>query len=134
MLILTPPSPTRLVALALSLRRVSCLRLLETVSCPCRIGSVTSTRINNLAMPSNSFPGLLLSCYVSFSPAKWPSCPSFSAGTIPIIASYGTISLLRLLMTSNDFKSTSVKLGRFRKPIYVVTALFNGFLLAVSCR
>jgi translation initiation factor 5B len=55
-----------------------------------------------------------------------------SAGAVPTIAAYGLIALLRLTMTPNSFKSSSFKLGKFRKPFYLAAALFNGLVLVVS--
>ena len=55
-----------------------------------------------------------------------------SASGAPTIAAYALIALLRLVMTPNSFKSTSFKLGKFRKPFYLAAALFNGLVLTVS--
>ncbi|EJD00811.1 amino acid transporter [Fomitiporia mediterranea MF3/22] len=54
-----------------------------------------------------------------------------SAGGIPTIAAYGLIGLLRLTMTSNHFKASYYYLGRFRKPFYLATALFNALVFSV---
>jgi translation initiation factor 5B len=55
-----------------------------------------------------------------------------SASTVLLIASYGLISLLRLTMTPNNFKSSYFYLGRFRKLLYSSSVLWNAFLVAVS--
>ena len=54
-----------------------------------------------------------------------------SAGSVPTIAAYGLIALLRFTMTPNSFQSSHFFLGRFRKMYYLVTVLFNGFVVAV---
>ncbi|TFK22197.1 hypothetical protein FA15DRAFT_596525 [Coprinopsis marcescibilis] len=54
-----------------------------------------------------------------------------SAGGVPTIAAYGLIALLRLTRTPNDFKSSYFFLGRFRKPMYAVTVLWCGLIVAV---
>jgi len=91
------------------------------------------SQVNENKQPRNAvkfisgFAAFLL-CFILPSEVAFTSL--LSAGGIPIMAAYGSIPLLRLLVTPNDFKSTSIKLGRLRKPMYVVTALFNGLLLA----
>ena len=55
-----------------------------------------------------------------------------SACTLLLIVSYGLISLLRLTMTPNNFKSSYFYIGRFRKLFYFSSVLWNGFLVAVS--
>ena len=55
-----------------------------------------------------------------------------SASTLLLIVSYGLISLLRLTMTPNNFKSSYFYIGRFRKLFYLSSVLWNGFLVAVS--
>ncbi|KAF8496642.1 gamma-aminobutyric acid transporter [Hysterangium stoloniferum] len=54
-----------------------------------------------------------------------------SAGGVLNIAAYALIASLRLIFTPNSFLSTRFKLGIFRKPFYVATAIFNTFVLAV---
>jgi amino acid transporter len=56
-----------------------------------------------------------------------------SAGGVPTIAAYGLIALLRLTMTPNGFKSSHFRLGKFAKPFYLSSVLFNGLIFAVSC-
>ena len=55
-----------------------------------------------------------------------------SAGGIPTIAAYGLIAILRLIMTPDDFQSSYFRLGKFAKPFYICTFLFNGLVFAVS--
>jgi len=54
-----------------------------------------------------------------------------SAGGVPTIAAYGLIGLLRFTMTPNSFRNTKFRLGPFRRPFYLVTALFNALMFAV---
>lgn len=57
-----------------------------------------------------------------------------SAGGIPTTAAYGLIALLRLTMTPNDFKGSHFYLGRWRKPFYISTVIFNAIVFAVCLR
>jgi len=54
-----------------------------------------------------------------------------SAGGIPTIAAYGLISLLRLTMTRNRFKSSYFYLGKLGVPFYACAAVFNAIVFAV---
>ncbi|KAG8776951.1 hypothetical protein FRC12_000613 [Ceratobasidium sp. 428] len=54
-----------------------------------------------------------------------------SGGYLPLLASYGTIALLRLTRTPHEFKSSRYSLGVFSKPLYIVTILGNGIMFAV---
>jgi len=54
-----------------------------------------------------------------------------SASTVPCIASYGLIALLRLTQTPQAFKSSHFYLGRWARPMYLSTVLFNGLVCAV---
>ena len=54
-----------------------------------------------------------------------------SAGGIPTTAAYGLIALLRLTMTPDEFKGSHFYLGRWRKPFYIATVLFNGLVFSV---
>ncbi|KAG8722957.1 hypothetical protein FRC09_005393 [Ceratobasidium sp. 395] len=53
-----------------------------------------------------------------------------SGGYLPLLASYGTIALLRLTRTPHEFKSSRYSLGVFSKPLYIVTILGNGIMFA----
>lgn len=55
-----------------------------------------------------------------------------SAGGVPTIAAYGLISLLRLTMTPNNFKSSFFFLGRFRRLFYLSGVIWNALIVAVS--
>ncbi|KAI0302969.1 gamma-aminobutyric acid transporter [Russula brevipes] len=54
-----------------------------------------------------------------------------SAGGVPTIAAYGLIALLRLTLTPHAFKSSHYYLGRWARPMYLCTVLFNGLVFAV---
>ena len=54
-----------------------------------------------------------------------------SAGGVPTIAAYGLIALLRLTQTPHAFKSSHFHLGRWARPMYLSTVLFNGLVFAV---
>lgn len=56
-----------------------------------------------------------------------------SAGGVPTIAAYGLIALLRLTLTPHAFKSSYYYLGRWARPMYLSTVLFNGLVFAVCC-
>lgn len=55
-----------------------------------------------------------------------------SAGGVPTIAAYGLISLLRLTMTRDRFKSSYFYLGKFAVPFYICAAFFNAIVFSVS--
>jgi translation initiation factor 5B len=54
-----------------------------------------------------------------------------SAGAVPTIAAYGLIALLRLTLTPHSFKTSHFYLGRWARPMYLSTVLFNGLIFAV---
>ncbi|KAK7031520.1 gamma-aminobutyric acid transporter [Favolaschia claudopus] len=54
-----------------------------------------------------------------------------SAGGVPTIAAYGLIALLRLTQTPGEFQSSYFRLGRWARPFYLCTVLFNGLVVAV---
>ncbi|KAG9027921.1 hypothetical protein FRB95_007050, partial [Tulasnella sp. JGI-2019a] len=59
-----------------------------------------------------------------------PSAAAFtslvSGATVPFIASYGLVALLRLFVTPNEFRNSKFPLGKARKPLYAISVLFNG--------
>ncbi|KAG6896856.1 hypothetical protein C0992_005603 [Termitomyces sp. T32_za158] len=55
-----------------------------------------------------------------------------SAGAVPTIAAYGLISLLRLTMTPDRFKSSYFYLGKFATPFYICAAIFNAIVFSVD--
>jgi translation initiation factor 5B len=54
-----------------------------------------------------------------------------SAGGVPTIAAYGLIAALRFTCTPHAFKTSHFYLGRWAKPMYLATVLFNGLVFAV---
>ena len=56
-----------------------------------------------------------------------------SAGGVPSIAAYGLIALLQFTFTPHSFKSSHFYLGRWARPMYVSTVLFNGLVFVVRC-
>ena len=54
-----------------------------------------------------------------------------SAGGVPTIAAYGLIALLRLAFTPHAFKTSHFYLGRWARPMYLSTVLFNGLVFSV---
>jgi translation initiation factor 5B len=54
-----------------------------------------------------------------------------SAGGVPTIAAYGLIALLRLTFTPHAFKTSHFYLGRWARPMYLSTVLFNGLVFSV---
>jgi translation initiation factor 5B len=71
----------------------------------------------------------MLLCTILLSQVAFTSL--VSAGAVPTIAAYGLIPLLRLTMTPNHFQSSHFRLGRFAKPFYACSVLFNGLIFAV---
>jgi hypothetical protein len=55
-----------------------------------------------------------------------------SAGGVPTIAAYGLIALLRLTMTPKAFRSSRYYLGKLGPPFYLIAAIFQALIFAVS--
>lgn len=64
-----------------------------------------------------------------------PSAAAFtslmSGGVVPLIAAYGLVALLRLTVTPNEFRNTKFRLGRAKKLLYAISAIFNAVLFVV---
>ncbi|KAB5588042.1 Thiamine transporter thi9 [Ceratobasidium theobromae] len=73
--------------------------------------------------------GALLLCTILPSTVAFFSLMSCSV--LPLFSSYGVIALLRLVSTPNQFKTSKYSLGKFAKPLYIVTVLFHAVLFAV---
>jgi amino acid transporter len=73
--------------------------------------------------------GAVILCTILPSQVAFTSLVSASA--VLVVAPYGLIPLLRLMMTPNHFQSSHFHLGRFAKPFYLCAVLFNGLLFAV---
>ncbi|KAF9057320.1 hypothetical protein BJ165DRAFT_1520712 [Panaeolus papilionaceus] len=54
-----------------------------------------------------------------------------SAGGVPTIAAYCLIAILRFSKTPNEFKDSYFYLGRYRRLLYLVAALFNALIVSV---
>jgi amino acid transporter len=91
-------------------------------------------RVNGDGQPRNAvtvmfvFAAVLL-CTILPSQVAFTSL--ISAGGVPTIAAYGLIALLRLTQTPHAFKSSHFYLGRWARPMYLSTVLFNGLVFAV---
>ncbi|PCH41639.1 amino acid transporter [Wolfiporia cocos MD-104 SS10] len=94
------------------------------------IGQVDAQRQPRNAVTVMFVFGAALLCTILPSQVAFTSLTS--AGGIPTTAAYGLIALLRLTLTPNDFKSSHFFLGRWRKPFYVATVLFNGLIFATQ--
>jgi len=94
------------------------------------IGRVTSD-----GQPKNAITVIYASSAIilcSILPSQVAFTSLVSASTIPTIAAYGLISLLRLTRTPNHFQSSRFHLGRFAKPFYVCSMLSNGLIFAAT--
>lgn len=94
------------------------------------IGQVDEQRQPRNAVTVMFVFGAALLCTILPSTVAFTSLTS--AGGIPTTAAYGLIAILRLTMTPNDFKSSHFFLGKWRRPAYIATALFNGLVFAVG--
>lgn len=94
------------------------------------IGQVDEQRQPRNAVTVMFIFGAALLCTILPSAVAFTSLTS--AGGIPTTAAYGLIAVLRLTMTPNDFKNSHFFLGKWRRPAYIATALFNGLVFAVS--
>jgi amino acid transporter len=93
------------------------------------IGRVDSHRQpRNAVTVMFAFAAILL-CSIIQSQVAFTSL--ISAGGVPTIAAYGLIGLLRFTFTPRSFKSSHFYLGRWGRPMYVSTVLFNGLVFVV---
>ncbi|KIJ32356.1 hypothetical protein M422DRAFT_184597, partial [Sphaerobolus stellatus SS14] len=93
------------------------------------IGQVTPS-----GQPRNSITVMLVfGCLILLTilPSQVAFTSLVSAGGVPTIAAYALIPLLRLFFTPDLFNNTKFKLGKFRKPMYLVAGIFNLFILGV---
>ncbi len=93
------------------------------------IGKVDAAKQPKNAVTVMFVFGAALLCTILPSQVAFTSL--ISAGGIPTTAAYGLIALLRLTMTPNDFTNSHFFLGRWRKPFYVATVIFNAVVFAV---
>ena len=94
-------------------------------------------RVDDAKQPRNAVTvmfvfGAALLCTILPSQVAFTSL--ISAGGIPTTAAYGLIALLRLTMTPDDFRGSHFFLGRWRKPFYIATALFNAIIFSVRAQ
>ncbi|TFK88365.1 amino acid transporter [Polyporus arcularius HHB13444] len=94
------------------------------------IGKVDAAKQPKNAVTVMFVFGAALLCTILPSQVAFTSL--ISAGGIPTTAAYGLIALLRLTMTPNDFTNSHFFLGRWRKPFYVATVIFNAVVFAVQ--
>ncbi|CAL1710066.1 unnamed protein product [Somion occarium] len=92
------------------------------------IGQVDSARQPRNAVTVMYIFGALILCTIL--PSQVAFFSLVSAGGIPTTAAYGLIAFLRLTITPDDFKTSHFYLGKWRKPFYVATILFNGLVFA----
>ena len=93
------------------------------------IGKVDSAKQPRNAVTVMYIFGAAILCTILPSQVAFTSL--ISAGGIPTVAAYGLIALLRFTMTPDEFKSSHFYLGRWRKPFYFVTVLFNALVFSV---
>ena len=98
------------------------------------IGRVDSHRQPRNAVTVMFIFAAILLC--SIIPSQVAFTSLISAGGVPTIAAYGLIALLRFTFTPHSFKSSHFYLGRWARPMYVSTVLFNGLVFVVRslCR
>jgi len=93
------------------------------------VGKITPNgRPQNAVMVVVGFSAILL-CAIIPSAAAFTSL--MSAGVVPLIAAYGLIAFLRLIVTPNEFRNTKFRLGRARKLLYAISAISNAVLFVV---
>ena len=93
------------------------------------IGKVDSAKQPRNAVTVMYIFGAAILCTILPSQVAFTSL--IAAGGIPTVAAYGLIALLRFTMTPDEFKSSHFYLGRWRKPFYFVTVLFNALVFSV---
>lgn len=93
------------------------------------IGRVDSHRQPRNAVTVMFVFGAVLLC--SIIPSQVAFTSLISAGGVPTIAAYALIALLRLTCTPHAFKTSYFYLGRWARPMYLSTVLFNGLVFAV---
>ncbi|KAI0276900.1 amino acid transporter [Russula aff. rugulosa BPL654] len=119
-----------------SIAVVACSRLLFAVA---RDGVLPLSnwigRVDSNRQPKNAvtvmfvFAAILL---LSIIPSQVAFTSLISAGGVPTIAAYALIAALRLTCTPHSFKTSHFYLGRWAKPMYLATVLFNLLVLAVT--
>ncbi|KAH9978204.1 gamma-aminobutyric acid transporter [Lactifluus volemus] len=91
------------------------------------------SRVDAQGQPKNAVTIILIfsaTLLLSILPSQVAFTSLTSAGSMPIIAAYGLIALLRLTLTPHAFKTSRFHLGRWARPMYLSTVLFNGLVFA----
>jgi translation initiation factor 5B len=91
-------------------------------------------RVDSHRQPRNAVTVMFVFAAVllcSIIPSQVAFTSLISAGGVPTIAAYALIALLRLTCTPHSFKTSYFYLGRWARPMYLSTVLFNGLIFAV---
>jgi translation initiation factor 5B len=91
-------------------------------------------RVDAQGQPKNAVTIILIfaaTLLLSILPSQVAFTSLASAGVVPTIAAYGLIALLRLTLTPHAFKTSRFHLGRWARPMYLSSVLFNGLVFAV---
>jgi len=119
-----------------SIAVVACSRLLFAVA---RDGVLPLShwigRVDHNKQPRNAVTVMFVFAAVllfSIIPSQVAFTSLISAGGVPTIAAYGLIAALRFTCTPHAFKTSHFYLGRWAKPMYLSTVLFNGLVFAVT--
>jgi len=91
-------------------------------------------RVDSHRQPRNAVTVMFVFAAVllcSIIPSQVAFTSLISAGGVPTIAAYALIALLRLTCTPHSFKTSYFYLGRWARPMYLATALFNLLVFAV---
>jgi amino acid transporter len=91
-------------------------------------------RVDGNRQPRNAVTVMFVFAAVllfSIIPSQVAFTSLISAGGVPTIAAYALIAALRLTCTPHAFKTSYFYLGRWAKPMYLATVLFNGLVFAV---
>ncbi|KAJ8085847.1 hypothetical protein PM082_004666 [Marasmius tenuissimus] len=91
-------------------------------------------KVNAQGQPQNAVTvmyifGAFILCTILPSQVAFTSL--VSAGGVPTIAAYALISLLRFTMTPKEFQASHFRIGRFARPMYLLSGLWNVLIVAV---
>lgn len=91
-------------------------------------------RVDGNRQPRNAVTVMFVFAAVllfSIIPSQVAFTSLISAGGVPTIAAYALIAALRFTCTPHAFKTSHFYLGRWAKPMYLATVLFNLLVFAV---
>jgi translation initiation factor 5B len=91
-------------------------------------------RVDDNRQPRNAVTVMFVFAAVllfSIIPSQVAFTSLISAGGVPTIAAYALIAALRFTCTPHAFKTSHFYLGRWAKPMYLATVLFNLLVFAV---